>query len=434
MATINEQAYDNYLTILQDELIMALGCTEPIAIAYASAKARDELGAFPDRIEVNCSGNIIKNVKGVTVPNSGGLKGIDVAAVLGVVGGCADEALQVLTSIEPSHIEKAQELIAKGFCNCSLAEGVENLYVQTVAFSGEQFASVTIQYQHTFIAEIIKDGEVIYSGDMAGNNPNGKRRGDKSKMSIQGILDFAQAAKLEDIKPILERQIEYNGALADEGLRGRYGAEVGRTMLDCFNNEVGTIARFRAAAASDARMGGCALPAVINSGSGNQGITVSVPVVEYAKAWKLDEDKLYRALVISNLLSIHQKKYVGNLSAYCGAVSAACGAGAGITYLAGGDFDAISRTVINTVANVGGIVCDGAKSSCASKIAAALEAAILAHHMSLNNRVFQPGEGIVGEDAESTIRSIGYVGNVGMRQTDIEILNIMLEKTDVHAI
>ncbi len=428
---MNEALYQNYLNILKSELILALGCTEPIAIAYASAKARAQLGVFPQRIEVYCSGNIVKNVKGVTVPNSGGLKGIDVAAVLGVVGGNEQKELEVLSGITKEHIEKAQDLIEHGFCQCFLEEGVENLYVRTVVFAEDHTASVTILNHHAFIAEIKEDDKVVYEDHNHGHLSADGVEVDKSLLSLKGILEFAEAVKIEDITPILEKQVECNSALADEGLTGEYGAQVGRTMLECFNNDVGTVARIRAAAASDARMGGCPLPAVINSGSGNQGITVSVPVIEYARAWNLGEEKMYRALVISNLLSIHQKKYVGSLSAYCGAVSAACGAGAAIMYLHGGDYDAIARTITNTVANVGGIVCDGAKSSCASKIAAALEAAILAYHMSLNNRVFQPGEGIVQADVEDTIRSIGYVGNVGMKQTDIEILNIMLDKTDL---
>lgn len=428
---MNDVLYQNYLNILKSELILALGCTEPIAIAYASAKARAELGAFPERIEVSCSGNIIKNVKSVTVPNSGGLKGIDAAAVLGVVGGSADKELEVLSCITPEHIANVQALLEKGFCECVLAEGVENLYVRTLAVAGGHSASVTIQNHHTFIAEIQKDGKVVYQDNSRNHLSTGGVNVDKSLMSLEGILEFADTVKMEDMIPILEKQVQCNSALADEGLRGAYGAEVGRTLQECSGNDIDNVAKIRAAAASDARMGGCALPAVINSGSGNQGITVSVPVIEYAKAWNAGMEKMYRALVVSNLLSIHQKKYVGSLSAYCGAVSAACGAGAAIMYLHGGDYDAIARTITNTVANVGGIVCDGAKSSCASKIAASLGAAILAYHMSLNNRVFQSGEGIVQDNVEDTIRSIGYVGNVGMKQTDVEILNIMLDKTDI---
>ena len=424
--------YQNYLNILKSELIMALGCTEPIAIAYASAKARAELGVFPERIEVYCSGNIVKNVKGVTVPNSGGMKGIDVAATLGVVGGAADKELEVLSGVTPEDIAETRRLLDQGFCQCFLEEGVENLYVRTVAFAGEHTASVTIRDHHTAITEILKDGKVVFQS-AAHQDGKADAEPDKSMMDLKGIIEFADTVSLEDVASLLEQQVRCNSALADEGLKGRYGAQVGRTLQESGGTDVATIARVRTAAASDARMGGCALPAVINSGSGNQGITVSVPVIEYAKAWNCGTEKMYRALVLSNLLSVHQKKYIGSLSAYCGVVSAACSAGAAIMYLHGGDYDAIARTITNTLANVGGIVCDGAKSSCASKIVSALTAAILAYHMSLDNRVFQPGEGLVQRDVEGTIRSMGYVGKVGMKQTDIEILNIMLEKTDLSA-
>ncbi len=428
---MNEAYYQNYLNILRSELIMALGCTEPIAIAYASAKARAELGVFPERIEVYCSGNIVKNVKGVTVPKSDGMRGIDAAAILGVVGGDAGKELEVLSAVTPEHVAETRRLLEAGFCQCFLEEGVENLYVRTAAFAGGHSASVTIRDHHTSITEISKDGKVIYQNDSGHHAAADKVEPDKSMMDLRGIIQFANEVRLEDVSTLLEQQVRCNSALADEGLKGHYGAQVGRTLQESGSQDVATIARIRTAAASDARMGGCALPAVINSGSGNQGITVSVPVIEYAKAWHSGTEKMYRALVLSNLLSVHQKKYVGSLSAYCGVVSAACSAGAAIMYLHGGDYDAIARTITNTLANVGGIVCDGAKSSCASKIVSALTAAILAYHMSLDNRVFQPGEGIVQKDVEGTIRSMGYVGKVGMKQTDIEILNIMLNKTDL---
>lgn len=430
---MDEAHYQNYLNILKSELIMALGCTEPIAIAYASAKARAELGMFPERIEVYCSGNIVKNVKGVTVPKSGGMKGIDAAAILGVVGGDADKELEVLSAVTPEDINETHRLVETDFCQCFLEEGVENLFVRTVAFGNGHSASVTIRDHHTNISEITKDEEVIYQGGGSHCDTAVKAEPDKSMMDLRGIIQFANEVRLEDVSDLLEQQVRCNSALADEGLQGNYGAQVGRTLLKSDSQDVATIAKARAAAGSDARMGGCSLPAVINSGSGNQGITVSVPVIEYAKAWNSGTEKMYRALVLSNLLAVHQKKYVGSLSAYCGAVSAACGAGAGIMYLAGGDYDAIARTITNTLANVGGIVCDGAKSSCASKIVSSLTAAILAYHMSLDNHVFQPGEGLVQKDVEDTIRSMGYVGKVGMKQTDIEILNIMLNKTDLSA-
>ncbi|MDD7740856.1 MAG: L-serine ammonia-lyase, iron-sulfur-dependent, subunit alpha [Lachnospiraceae bacterium] len=420
--------YNNYVKILKNELVPALGCTEPIAIAYAAAKAREVLGQMPESIELCCSGNIIKNVKGVKVPNSNGLKGIDVAATLGVVGGRADRELEVLEDVTQEDIEKTKELVAAGFCTCTLKEGVENLYIVARVAAGEHSAEVTIVNRHTLISRIVKDGEVLYS---IAANEESPEYVDKSLLNVRDILLFADEVDLEDVREVLTRQITMNSAIAEEGLSHPYGAQVGRTLLKEYGNDVKIRARARAAAGSDARMGGCSLPVVINSGSGNQGMTVSLPVIEFAKELKVSEEKLYRALVVSNLIAIHQKKYIGSLSAYCGAVSAACGAGAAITYLYGGDYEDVSFTIVNTIANVGGIVCDGAKSSCAAKIASAVDAAIMAHFMGMNHRTFQPGEGIVQEDVEGTIKSMGYIGRVGMKDTDTEILNIMIDRVDI---
>lgn len=426
---MDTKLYNNYVKILQNELVPALGCTEPIAIAYAAAKARAVLGQFPESIEMCCSGNIIKNVKGVTVPNSGGLKGIDVAATLGVVGGDADRELEVLEHILPEHIEKTKELVNAGFCSCSLQEGVENLYIVAKVTCKDHYAEVTIINRHTLITKIVRDGEILFEHAVNEASPDYV---DKSLLNVKDILEFANTVNIEDVREPLERQIKMNTAIAKEGLEHAYGAEVGRTLLEVYGDDVKFRARAKAAAGSDARMGGCSLPVVINSGSGNQGMTVSLPVIEFAKELNVSEDKLYRALVVSNLISIHQKKYIGSLSAYCGAVSAACGSGAAITYLYGGDYDEISLTIVNTIANVGGIVCDGAKPSCAAKISSAVEAAILAHKLAKKQLSFKPGEGIVKGDVEETIRSVGYIGRVGMKNTDIEILNIMIDKVDVN--
>lgn len=425
---MDQKVYDSYVAILKNELVPALGCTEPIAIAYAAAKAKEILGEFPEHISLCCSGNIIKNVKGVVVPNSGGLRGIDVAATLGVVGGDAKRQLEVLEDIIQDHIKKAKELVAAGFCSCSLQEDVANLYIVARAEANGHYAEVTIINRHTLIKKIVKDGEILFDQKMEQESPNYI---DKSVLNIESIIAFANEVKVEEIEEVIGQQIRLNTAIAEEGLSHSYGAQVGRTLLETYGNDVKVRARAKAAAGSDARMGGCSLPVVINSGSGNQGMTVSLPVIEYANELKVSQDKLYRALVVSNLIAIHQKKYIGSLSAYCGAVSAACGAGAGITYLYGGDASDISQTITNTIANVGGIVCDGAKSSCAAKIASSVDAAILAHAMGSKNRCFQPGEGIVQEDVEDTIRSIGYIGRVGMKNTDVEILNIMIHRVDV---
>ncbi len=423
--------YENYLNILKHELVPALGCTEPIAIAYASAKARQVLGEFPDSLEMSCSGNIIKNVKGVTVPNSGGMKGIDVAAVLGVVGGNADKALEVLENITPEHIQKTRELVEKQICTCSLVEGVANLYIAAKVIKGEHFAEVTIVNHHTNITKIVKDGEVLLEQPV---EAEAEEAGiDKSKLTVKDILDFANCVKIEDIKETLERQISMNTAISQEGLDNNYGAQIGKTLMHVWGKGITTRACARAAAGSDARMGGCSMPVVINSGSGNQGMTVSLPVIAYAEEWEVSREKLYRSLVVSNLIAIHQKYYIGSLSAYCGAVSAACGAGAGITYMYGGNYQQVSLTIINTLGNVGGIVCDGAKPSCAAKIASSVDAALMAFHLSIQNKSFLPGEGIIKGDVEETIKSMGYIGRVGMRATDTEILNVMIDKVNVNS-
>ena len=400
--------YANYLNILKQELVPALGCTEPIAIAYAAAKARQILGEFPDTVEMLLSGNIIKNVKGVTVPNSGGLKGIDVAAVLGIVGGNADKALEVLSEVTPN---------------------VDNLYITAKVIKGGHYASVTIEHQHTNITHIEKNGEVILDNPYKSDNITTV---DKSKLAVKDILDFADQVKIEDVQPILDRQIKLNSAISQEGLDNNYGAQIGKTLMHVWGKSVTTRACARAAAGSDARMGGCSMPVVINSGSGNQGMTVSLPVIVFAEEWEVSHEKLCRSLVVSNLIAIHQKYYIGSLSAYCGAVSAACGAGAGITYMYGGTYQQVSLTIINTLGNVGGIVCDGAKPSCAAKIASSVDAALMAFQLSIQNKSFLPGEGIIKDDIEETIQSMGYIGRVGMRLTDTEILNVMIDQADIN--
>lgn len=422
--------YENYLDILRSELIPALGCTEPIAIAYAAAKARQLLGEFPDSIEMKLSGNIIKNVKGVTVPNSGGLKGIDIAAVLGMTGGNADKALEVLEEITPEHIRKAEALVQKGICTCSLIENVPNLYISAKVRKDGHYAEVTIAEQHTNIIHMEKDGNVLLEKDLQKKDESAAV--DKSRLTVKDILDFADQVKLEDIEEVIGRQIRMNTAIAQEGLDNNYGAQIGKTLMHVWGKSATTRACARAAAGSDARMGGCSMPVVINSGSGNQGITVSLPVIVYAEEWEVSKEKLYRSLVVSNLIAIHQKYYIGSLSAYCGAVSAACGAGAGITYMYGGNYHQVSLTIINTLGNVGGIVCDGAKPSCAAKIASSVDAALMAFHLSIQNKSFLPGEGIIKGDVEETIKSMGYIGRVGMRATDTEILNVMIDRANIN--
>lgn len=419
---MNQIYEQEYINVLHRELVPALGCTEPIAIAYAAAKVREVLGCFPEHLEIRCSGNIIKNVKAVVVPNSNGLRGVEAAAVLGAVGGNAERKLEVLEEITSEHISRTQELLKQNYCTCSLQQEVANLYIVAIASSSEHTASVTIINRHTFITEIQKDGEILYQHDLVDDTASV----DWSHWNVKEILEFANHVNLNSVKDVIERQIELNSAIADEGLNSGYGAQIGRTILKVYGNDVKVRARARAAAGSDARMGGCSLPVVINSGSGNQGMTVSLPVIEFAKEWKVSEETLYRALILSNLISVYHKHFIGSLSAFCGAVTAACGCGSAITYLSGGGYKEIARTIVNTVANVGGIVCDGAKASCAAKIASAVDAAILGHCLSMEGLSFQPGEGIIQESLDETIKSVGYIGRVGMKETDLDILKIMM--------
>jgi len=415
--------YNNYLAILKSELIASFGCTEPISIAYAAAKAREVLGEQAVKLELLCSGNVIKNVKSVIVPNSGGEKGIPIAAALGAIGGDASRQLEVLSAVTPEQIRQAKAFVASGACTYSLIPEVPTLYVAVTAYSTGHTARVVLEKEHIQITEIRRDGSLLFDAKAAQN----AEAGDKRLLNIKDILTFAQEVDIADVEPLLSRQITMNSAISQEGLAHPYGAQVGRAILSLYgSDDVKACARARAAAGSDARMSGCELPVVINSGSGNQGLTVSLPVLEYAMALGASQETIYRALTLSNLTSIHIKRHIGVLSAFCGAVSAGAGAGTAITYLYGGSYEQICMTIVNTLANVGGIVCDGAKPSCAAKISASLEAAILGHHMAMEGKVFRAHDGLVMDDIEATIKSFGRMAREGMRATDTEILNIMV--------
>lgn len=433
---MDQNAYANHVAILKEELVCALGCTEPIAVALAAALARGALRARPEHLTVACSGNIIKNVKSVTVPNSGGMRGIEAAATLGAIGGDPSRDLEVLQSVRPEDIERTKSLVSAGFCDVELAEDVPNLYVRVTATGASHVAVACIEERHTNVCELTLDGEPTAvagraaTGEKDEDVPNGA---DRSALTLQSIWDFAHEARLEDVDGLISRQIETNQAISREGLTNRWGANIGRTLLRSRPNDISCKARAAAAAGSDARMSGCAMPVVINCGSGNQGITCSQPVLEYAHDLWSSHEELVRAVVLSDLTAVHVKYFIGELSAFCGAVSASCGAGAGICMLRGGSFAQFEATIVNTLANVGGIVCDGAKPSCAAKICAAVDAAILGCDMALSDDNFLAGDGLVGQNAEETIRSMGYVGRVGMHPTDVEILNIMIGKTDVDA-
>lgn len=430
---MDKRIYENYVRILENELVPALGCTEPIALAYAAAKAVKTLESFPDHLTVLCSGNIIKNVKGVKVPNSGGMKGVEAAAVLGAVGGDPDQALEVLETVGPEDLEKTKRLLAEGFCDCALKEGVANLYIEARAVKGSGEAVVVIEGEHTNIVRIEKDGELIYEKEPEAVQDEADKP-DKALLNLEDIITFAEEADLDDVRKVLERQVRYNTRIAEEGLKNPWGAQVGRVIAEEFGDDVKWRAVAKAAAGSDARMSGCSLPVIINSGSGNQGMTCSLPVIEYGRELGKSEDEILRALCVSNLVALNQKKYIGSLSAYCGAVCAAAGAGAGITYLCGGTMEQIENTVVNTIADAGGIVCDGAKPSCAAKIATSLQAAVLSHKMAMRGLTFSRGEGLVMDCPEDTIKAVGYVGRAGMKQTDVEILNLMIGRTKLEDI
>lgn len=421
---MDKHVYEEYLAILKEELVPALGCTEPIAIAYGAAKAREVLGVMPDTMIVRCSGNIIKNVKAVIVPTTGDMKGIETSAVLGAVGGNADKKLEVLVDVTDDDLKKTRELLKKKICRVELLEGVSNLQIIVEVRKENETALVEIAFSHTNIVRIEKNSRLIFSKSLEKASENGT---DRSLLNLKDIYEFAQTVQIDEVRKLIDRQVAYNMNIAKEGLKKNYGANVGSTILKHYGDDVCSRARALPAAGSDARMNGCVLPVMINSGSGNQGMTVSLPVVEFADYLQVSKETEYRALVLSNLVAIYQKNELGKLSAYCGAVSAATGAGAGIAYLHGADFDVIAATITNTLANVSGIVCDGAKASCAAKIASSVDAAIMAYYMAADDCSFQAGEGLVKEDVEATIRSFGRMGREGMRSTDVEILRIMLE-------
>ena len=434
---MNRKIYNEYVTILESELVPALGCTEPIALAYAAAKAKEVLGKMPDHITMRCSGNIIKNVKGVKVPNSGGMKGVEAAAVLGITGGDPSQALEVLEHVTDREIDEAEKLLKAGFCDCVLKDDVANLYIEAYAVckkTEKSEALVVIEDEHTNITHIEKDGQVLFHKEKKEYCQEREKTPDKSLLNLEDIITFANEVQITDVEKVLGRQIKYNTRIAEEGLRNPWGAQVGRVVLEEFGEDVKWRAVAKASAGSDARMSGCALPVIINSGSGNQGMTCSLPVIEFGKELKKSKEEIYRALCVSNLVALNQKKYIGSLSAYCGAVCAAAGAGAGITYLCGGTLEQIENTVVNTIADAGGIVCDGAKPSCAAKISTALPAAILSHMMAMRGLTFARGEGLVMDCPEDTIKAVGYVGRAGMKQTDVEILNLMIGKTKLEDI
>ena len=416
--------YGAYVQILKEELVPAMGCTEPIALAYAAAKAREVLGEKPDTVKIGASGSIIKNVKSVIETNTDHLKGIPAAAAAGIIAGKPEKELEVIAEVSQEQIEEMKDFLKNTDISVEYVDNGITFDIIVTETKGESSATVRIANYHTNIVLIEKDGQVLFEEKVEGEKEEGLT--DRSLLNMKDILDFAETVDIEDVREVIGRQIRYNTAIAQEGLKGNYGANIGSVLLEMEGDNIRVRAKAMAAAGSDARMNGCELPVIINSGSGNQGMTCSLPVIEYAKELNSGEEKLYRALTLSNLVAIHQKTGIGRLSAYCGAVCAGAAAGAGIAYLHGGGYEEIAHTVVNALAIVSGIVCDGAKASCAAKIASSVEAGILGYNMYKCGQQFYAGDGIVTKGVDETIKNIGRLGKEGMRETNVEIIDIMV--------
>ncbi len=420
---INENE-KNFLSILSEELIPAMGCTEPIALAYAACRARRELGQEPAGITAYCSGNMIKNVRCVSIPNSGGLTGIEAAVALGAFGGDPDRGMEVLSAVTPQALARTEAFLQAGKCRVEyLSSDIPLHFVIRLEGAGDT-VEAEVQHSHMNIVSIKKNGEELYHG--AQDRGEDKPQADRSGLNIESIKHFADTVPLEKIKPLIDRQVRCNMDIAYEGISGEYGLSIGRVIRSSYADGVVTRMKAYAAAASEARMSGCDMPVIINSGSGNQGIASSVPVIVYAREKDIPQERLYRALVFSALLTIHQKDHIGKLSAFCGAVSASCAACAAVTYMAGGTVGQIKATIDNTLANIPGILCDGAKISCAAKIATSIDAGMMAHFLAMEGKEYEAFTGILKEECEETISCVGYIGKVGMRETDREIVKLML--------
>ena len=417
---------DTYAAILREELIPSLGCTEPSSIAFTAAKARETLGHLPDRCVVEVSGNMIKNAKSVTVPNTEGMKGIPSATAAGIIAGKSELGLEALQDVTADDLVKIKKYLDKCEINVIHSDTDALLYIAITVYGKDESACVVTKGGHLNVFSIEKNGEKLFQGEEIAETESYANR---DALNIADIFDFAKHGDITQLKPIIARQIEYNYAISKEGLDNNWGANVGKIMLKTFGDELIIRAVAAAAAGSDARMSGCDLPVIIVSGSGNQGITTSVPVIEFAKRLESPEELLYRALILANLVTVHQKAGIGRLSAFCGAVSAGCGAAAGIAFLLGGDYDVIAHTIVNALAITSGMVCDGAKPSCAAKIAVAVHAGLLGYSMYAEGKMqFFDGDGIVQKNVDNTIANVARMANLGMRETDREILRIMTEE------
>lgn len=423
---MDKKLYDDFLNILKEELLPAMGCTEPIAIAYAAALAKNALGQLPERLEITVSGNILKNVKSVIVPCTGGLKGVIAAAAAGVVAGRHDRKLEVLSGLTQSDIREIKAYLSRVEACVKAADSGCVFDIGIRVFAGSEQAYARIEGHHTNVVEVSRNGEKLVHKTVEREHSDDGMT-DRTQLTVKRIIEFADNADISLLEPLIARQIDYNSAIAKEGLTGDYGARVGKVLIDSYGNGVHNLARATAAAGSDARMNGCSLPVVIVSGSGNQGMTASLPVVVYAKHLNSPREKLIRAVALSDLLTIHLKTGIGRLSAYCGAVSAGAGAGAGVAYLNGGGFEEIAHTLVNALAITSGLICDGAKSSCAAKIASAVDAGLLGYEMYRRGSQFYGGDGILRNGVENTIDNVCDLARVGMKETDEEIIRLMIK-------
>lgn len=421
---LDEKIKQDFLAILQEELIPAMGCTEPIALAYAAARGRELLSGAPQRITAKCSGNIIKNVRCVRIPNSGGMTGIEAACVLGALAGDAGRNMEVLEAVTEQGLSESVAFLGDGRCRVEYLISSVPLHFIIELYSEAEEVTVEVRHSHMNIVRITKNGETVFASD---DLLDAAEAADRSGLSIENIFAFAEEIELEKISPFAERQVACNMAIAERGMKGDYGVGIGRIIMQVYADSIFTKMRAYSAAASEARMDGCDMPVIIVSGSGNQGITSTVPIIVYSKEKNISKERMYRALAFSALLTVYQKEYIGKLSAFCGAVSAACAAGAAITYLIGGTLTQIKDTVDNTLADIPGIICDGAKASCAAKISSALDAAMFAHALAMEGRAYGSNTGILQKDTGETISCVGHIGRVGMQPTDEEIVKIMVK-------
>ena len=422
---MEKKLYDACIRVLEQELVPAMGCTEPIAVAYAAAVAARELPVLPEAVSIVVSSNIIKNVKSVIVPNTGGLHGLEAAAAAGVIAGDPEQKLLVISRVTAGQQAQIADYLKQARFTVEESQSGALFDIQITLEGAGHKAMCRIAGEHTNIVRIEEDGNTVFQREITLDGV--EENGDKALLTVENIVEFADSVQLEDVKAVLDRQITCNMAIAKEGLEHDYGARIGQVLLKTRGDDVVTRAKAWAAAASDARMGGCEKPVVINSGSGNQGITASIPVIIYAKELGATQEQLYRALVVSNLITLHLKSGIGPLSAYCGAISAGCGAAAGVTYLYGGKYRQIAHTVVNAIAINSGVICDGAKASCAAKIASAVEAGLLGMEMFRQGSQFYGGDGIVSKGVENTIDNVSRLASQGMRKTDAEIIKIMLK-------